>query len=356
MDNVKCPPNQDLCVKDYNNIINFIKDFYPDKNNCKSVFGDCSTDLQYIINHINESGTITPENIKNNISNMDLMTLNNQLKYNLSELVRSKVVYKNNSSKFLLGSYEWWKNNVWGTNRLTQFIYVISSCICFMGLIYFIWKFISDTNIPIIDLIIIGFFSIIFMILMIINFIEESKSKNEKVSNKIYEFAKWEKIIELLFCIIGLALGISIIYNFNSNFKRISILLLLPLIISYNFYFSFYMPQLLIIGVFLQKIILSQYNRNINNIIYGLLFIICSFFIIYKYIFNKSNIETDECTQKSTESSNIYVEILPYIFLIFTILLIIFTYYTKNRLNMIDEINNWSLYLAPFIKLILYIK
>jgi hypothetical protein len=370
MSYVKCPSKVNLCVKEYAKLIDFIKKpltnndgFLPTSQQaCGTELGDtCSGTLQYIMNNILNADFDLYARL--NGTNNKLF-LQNLFRYNLAELIRRRTGYKTQMDKVsFFGSYQWWKENIWGTNRLTKYIYIICVCIAFMGLIFFSWRLLNEiaNKDMLIPLIIIGVLTLFFVVLSIINISIESMvdgdetmaTKYAKIYDIISPLQKWSQII---LAVVGLILGIVFIRNNNKSLQKIALILLVPVIISLNFYFSFYMPQLLILGVFIQYIILIQRDTKINYIIGAIVGLTVIGFLFTKYIMNKENIYYDDCTESTSTSNTLLVQLSPYLLVLATLGVIIYTSQANNarivapltRINLED----WGLYLSPFAKFI----
>lgn len=352
MKEVECPNTYLFCRKPLAKIYQLINDI--DKNidnNCGDQFdanykheNNCKNLTTFALNH-------TCDDIYKIMDNMfgetgGKLALKNQILYNLSDLLKLKTKLKDTEFTDPFGSIKWWKKNIWTDNKFGNFIYAISSFISFVLFFYFtyhIYGFISQ-KLSRISVIITMILSIIITLLLISFIITNITNENEKSFEGVWS------LIAILF-------GLTIIFWFISfKFKKnnlypVVIIFLLPLLIAFNFYFSFFIPYLLLILILIQYITFS-FKYGFPDMLLGMFILISIIMIIYTLVTQNSERSIDECTQKERLSQNIITYVFPYLIILITLIILYYLRYYL-RTNSIRFALSWTGYLYSMIYILL---
>lgn len=409
---VKCPDNVYLCNND---IYNILKNIESETKNIKcsnSPFcppnfngNPCDCMFQKIAN-----AEATCNDLYGILGKESSAEIKNQIKYNLNQLAQLKLKLAALKKSPPFGTYDWWLETIWGANKIQNYIYIVSFTIAAIGLIYFTWSFLKEIfdvftghigqTLTIIAIILIIAFVISFTVI----FMDYSFSKKSSYTQPEGDFAeknveKYPKnmsfkdtltaenitwIVSIPVTIIILFFGTITVMCYANDLPKIDsipllkyigyalLLLLVSYIIIFNIYFTFLIPQLLIIGIILQRFIFRTTAINIGNIegqkkllyfVIPLLIIIgyVSYIFIVNRLFcvdeNNSKQHIDPCTGlniKETETKQFYA--LPYLFLFATILILVvyanLSVIKRFPLNEDQFDDSWGLYMSPLIKIL----
>lgn len=426
---VVCPKNIYLCNNDIYNILNKIKKNESKikcaNNFCANNFTGNNCDC--LFNKIVD-GKITCGDLYGILDKETDNEIKNQIIYNLNQLVQLKLKLKATKNLPPFGTYDWWLETIWGPNKIQNYIYIISFVIAAIGIIYFTWTLFQDIYITFINIIgiekswtILGLIlTVIFIFIFTIIFMDYSFSRsityskpncnNYKYNDKNYKknsknyvecnndeypnnirnnfsenltnnkiallaglpagFAFLVITIIIILCLSSNRFGIDNKDFIGVTFRflgYISLLILIAFIVIFNIYFTFLIPQLLILGIILQKFIFKTASfSNFNILLFTVPLFLIIFNISYVFIINKllcvgtpSESDIDKCTGKNIENKEGEgYFIAPYTFLLSTILILTFFSYISQKKSIkfdTDYTNNsWGLYLSPLIKIIAY--
>lgn len=381
---VKCPKDIKLCRKDVARIYGEIK-----KNKaairCDNTFCKIPLSLHTPNRHISAGdkadnpcdclinamvwGNLTCDDVYKIMDNMSDSELKNQIKYHLNELVRLKVSPKESVESASFGTYQWWKETIWGTNKFQNYIYIISATFSFIAFIYLAWFLLyhlfSRVSRKRSDLttIILLIYSIVIAIVLISMLIANiSLGFENKPETQEREEKNMLTILSFSSIVFGLLLIFSIVFvvakfKFSKTFEMLGYIIIFTFvgfIIAFNFYFAFLIPQLLIVGIVLQRFIFRIADSTTISfasvwIIVGLIICISVIMIYIRLgIGSQTGIFIDECSEKEKKVKGFGYYLAPYSFLALTLLtLAIVAYNLKGKVTFGE--NAWGLYLAPII-------
>lgn len=324
------------------------------------------------------NGSMNYDQLNQYLSEQSRQNIENQIKYNILQLINCK--YKQsafNTSPF--GTLDWWKDNIWGVNKIQNYIYLISSFISFIIVFYLSHKTFQrlkiDNNTKIITFISTIILTIFSFTIILTNYkywknpkencnSEDAIDSNENYRNNNSQTGKKElfiilRLILLSFLIGSIGLGFYIYYqsgmkniNIEDNFtKKIAFIILFSIIITFNLFFSFLVPQLIILGTIFQKIFFSFSNpkseitSNLFQTIFSLnIFKLFDWSLLIKILIVIVMLFSGIANFKD----NFYLLILFFIFTFYLVL----SYFGKDK-NINAE---WNLLLMPFLELGLHLS
>lgn len=390
---VGCPSNTYLCYKDINTLYKNTKDSKDaiDNNNC-ILDNDCDSLFNNLVD-----GKMTCKELYKLLLNSPPSKLKEQIKYNLFRLVEMKAKMK---PATIYSTYEWWKQNIF-KNKIQQFIYLISLLISLLIVGYFIKNLFTESekifkgNKKYVFLGISFIIAITLIILYITFGLQDNKYQSPNVNNNISEKDKnkysddikknWKEgtkaslntppsIALILLVLISLLLTLGYLEKLpvaDSWLIIIPLGIIMGIIISINVIYCLFIPQLIIIYIIFQKILLTGNFVNVSLILIKgkpvnvslilkgiLLFAILVFNIVMIYgEFKNKNVNT-------FDNNNCTILINPniigqYIMLfIGLITMFLYTFYFNRIENIlsdddIKDLGNWGLYLKPFFNIII---
>lgn len=376
---VGCPSNTYLCYNDINTLYKNTKEYKDaiDNNNC------INKDCDFLFNNLVD-GKITCKELYKILLNYSPLKLKEQIKYNLFRLVDIKAKMK---PAIIYSTYEWWKQNIF-KNKIQQFIYLISLLISLLIVGYFIKNLFTESekifkgNKKYVFLGI-SFITAITLIILYITFgLQDNKYQSPNVNNNISEKDKnkysddikknWKEgtkaslntppsIALILLVLISVFLALD---YFNKLPVADSWKIIIPLgiimgiIISINVVYCLFIPQLIIIYIIFQKILLTGKFDTVSLFMKGLLLLIILIFNIFMITgeFKNKNVNT-------LDNNNCTILINPNIIgqyiMLFIGLITIFSYrYYFNKIKRltnddIKDLGNWGLYLKPIFNIII---
>ena len=371
---VKAPEKKIFCIKPYVNLIEDVNKkigigYSIQDLTLKNIIG-CTDDNN--CNDVNQGKTC--DEIMGILKRQNRDSLKKFATYNLSELVKTTIDFKKVPSKLpTFSSLQWWYENVWGDNKFTNYLYVISASIAFLMFIYLTFTFLNDvltkmntkkyTSVQIqATLAITAIVVLVFFGLLVATLSREGEAERKGDTLSRGEYEKYKKVLDWTGSIggiigfIGLICALVVAWNNNNKIAGlVSIICLMPMIIIFNFYFSFYLPYLLIIGIILQKV-LMDYNKEYYVLggITGSIIILSIVFLIVSVSKGSNDVSYyDECTGTMRKSSKIGNKIMPFMFFIFTFILVVsVTIFMKKKTITDLGKNNMNLYLGPIVNLV----
>lgn len=364
-------------------IIKNLRNFYA-VDNCKS---NKSKSCNYLFKQLTQNKNFTYKEVEEILDSMKKEALVNQSIFLVYQIAQCKLQLTDTKADvYEFGTFEWWNKNMWGDLGngkvlwFQRFIWIISFAIVGTFILYILFKYFIPLDEPKIFTIfgvkkqswqIIGIISFIILLISNLYLGYFYKIKGEtyqiiNVPNKLKKYLPSQKtpskpITNIwFFSIMSAALIIlSIItYFFNNNlFKTMSISAWLSFLIAFNIYYTWLIPQLLIIGIFLQKYILStpittEYLGSI--IIKGIILIAVLFASFYDTTYKTTDIVQQEKEEKQTKLvKGVASSYNAPIWFIFGSLIALYI------LNLIETIfnqttsENWTIIYMPFVRYVL---
>jgi hypothetical protein len=312
-------------------------------------------------------------------SNIPTSSLINQCIFLLYQMIQCNINLESDQEELAkFGTWEWWSKNIYMmgqksniTDPVQRYIYFLALFICILFLLYnlFIYGINSKSILGTINpgLIILGIIFTIISIITSFSFITDIVKRQKDIVTKSYgkRYDKYNKeiinkpqfneSIEGTNKLIGyittmIILGIISYFSMGTmggNISRISsIAMLFGLLISFNMYYMALIPQLVLVGLILQKYILStnildfSIEGLIATIIKGIVFVVILFASFYDTTYTESDnkyvkLSKIFCIYRTINIANIYQ-----IGLLYTAILS--TYLTEQYGQ-----NKWSLILMP---------
>ena len=384
---VDCPSNTYLCYNEINNVYDNLKTQMNtfDPNKCPDKFSTYIDDQK---NHHNITSCPKEEN-QTNCNNCDYLfenlitgftsckdmyeilktlpanELNNQVKYNIYQLAQMRIKQK---PMQVFGTFSWWKEYVWGINKIQNYIYIISFTIALIMITYYSLNLFNNLSTQwIIYTLIVAF--VLLVVIMYFSFTEVeydapigdprlSEKNKEKYGKHIEE--KWRggsnKLNMVMWIIPVIIIGLLIVAFFikNKTLINVAIYATLGLIIALNAYYTFLIPQLIITGIILQKILLSNMT-NSNVIDIGIKMLILLFIIIISSVEMAASLEDRTDMGVCTDKKSSFNLNFPYWLIVILIFIVIADMLPNNILkNFKDYDKGWGLFLEPFFHIFLY--
>lgn len=406
MDKITCPSNTYLCMNDIDNIngntvygintiFNNLKETqkgidtskcsnifrtYVDKNNKQQTITECDknpnsdgvvpkqcNNCDYLFENLIKGNTSCKELFKG-LENMTPEQLKEQIKYNLTQVVRMRV--KSQPSQ-VVGTFGWWKENIWGINKIQNYIYIVSFAIAFFMVVYFIYNILVKASV-FEGMILLGTAITFCVLIMYYAFSpikyqppnvdprlaeQDKDSYNENVSNnwKGERDVRRSVIVIIPAIIIGLAILVFALVKGGAISSKnilvgIVVYILAGFIIALNMYYAFLIPQLLILGIILQKMLLSELTplSIVDNIFKGIiLLILTGLSLVYMGMnIGENNVSDDKCTGEKITSDNYFTTY----YLLLPISLVILTLVYGIDPDLMGEFKDtsWGLFLEPF--------
>lgn len=394
---VECPNNTYMC---YDNLVKIMKNIKEQQDNvadqCSSTFNSNITSCSKIENSSGDKnnscnncdylfeklvkGDTTCKELFDSLNGMQIDELKAQIKYNLYQLVHMKTKIE---PARVYGTFTWWKKYIWGINKIQNYIYIVSFTIALIMISYLIYENIStilsdySTLWAVVTLI----SAIVVCIIIMVYTLKDVEYKPASISydKRIVESKKamygkkvrdnwtgdktedttnvaWiiSVIIICYFIILGFEyLGLSklIGQRFGDLLHNFMLFTLIGLVIAINMFYTFLIPQFIIVGIILQKILITG-GKDIKLTVMRV--IILAFilgFTSYESVREEETTEKGVCTQD--ENPNI---IWQYAF-IFVALFVMFILYELELWGGIDigiksftdNNNGLGLFLEPYI-------
>ena len=322
------------------------------------------------------------------------MLLINQAIYILYELISCKLSLKSQEAE-RYGTIDWWKQNIFiSDDPIQQFIWLLSFGLCVLFICYNIYIIcvnrstifdMTETDSLYSD---IGYSFIVFGSILLtwlyIGLISKNRIKDKVIEKNIdKEYEKYEHTDNKLsfdsgsyigwssFFVILIILGIVNFLTYktevlkNNKYAKVArvafVSLIMILVLFFNSYYAFFIPQLVIIGLILQKYILStSINGDIlPTIIKIVLFIFILIISFYNTTYNTKNLEKDILKEDTadiiTNVGGEYNKQIWYIFGMFMLFIIqnIYESFKYEDLTKIYPDTQWSLLLTPVARTII---
>lgn len=352
---VRCPEDVRLCRSDVEKIYQQLRQ-HRGEWTCNSAF--CSPEISAdnscdcLINKV-ARGEISCDQLYRILNEMTAEELKNQIRYNLDQLTRLKVGVSAPSPVPIFGTMDWWRENIWGYSRFQNFIYLISATLAFIGFFYLGFRRFQGGEIlgNAISAIIA---TVLVVLLMMYIGLEDENATGDKEAREARK-RSFLGILSTVGGILGVALILVVVQIFTSiPVPTVAVqwfgYLLLGLILAFNFYFAFLIPQLLILGVVIQKILTSNLlftNKQTQMRIAfagGIVVLAFLFFAIQLFKKQREDEYLDKCSEEQVAGRSGFVYLLPYLFFTFTLLVLILLVYYKKCDGL-----DWSLYLEPVV-------
>lgn len=395
---ITCPNNTFLCKKDIEEIIGKVKSFEEsiDPNKCGKQFdidlsnkkakditscpkvdgGKKCNNCDYLFENLILGKTSCKE-LYERLKEMNNSEITEQIKYNLNQLIQTRLKLKAQKLTPKFGTWDWWKRYIWGANKIQNYIYIVSFIMVAIIVIFYVFEMLSE-----VDNILWSIFIVIVSIILLIirlyytfnqqtnytlpegdkRYIQTNKDRYPKDIKKGleeedtgYSLFSFEYLLPLI--LLGLFIIGTIISKYVENeqvksiFRGLALYFMVAYIFSINTYYTFFIPQFLIIAIVLQKIVVTNFFKdNIFNWIFyfgffALLFLISSYGWILEVISGRTHYK-DNCGEKKP------VNIMPYLQYWIIILVLIVSIIFRDiglyeNTNFIKERRGWGLFMEP---------
>ncbi len=401
---VKCPSNTFLCKNDIEKIIGKpntnqgIRGLNINTNQCSNIFNrygkkgtlitECEkiwapdetpnnscNNCDYLFENLIK-GQTTCKDLFNDLKNMSPQEIKTQIKYNLNQLIQMRLKLNAIKDNPAFGTFDWWKRFIWGANKIQNYIYFASFIIALLIIIYYTYDFLLNIR----DLLWIGYTIIVAIILLVLimyysfvnqvsytkptgdpRYILTEKDKYEK--NIRHNFDKETDNIETLkyvlplvfivfFLVASFVTGVLFPESAIGNLlKGLAIYSLAGIILSLNMYYTFLIPQFIIIGIVLQKLLATSFNNKFIEYGMNILIMLILFSIsVYGTAIEATNQpkfeKHDKCDERSREIRSFGFQYwFIWIILILIIIFKIFGLY--NNTFYITTNRGWGLFMEP---------
>ncbi len=298
------------------------------------------------------------------LANLGDDNVKNQIKYNLAQLLNCNIKQKAAKVSAQFGSFDWWKDNVWGQNKIQNFIYIVTYFVVTIAIMYFIFKLFSGNFMELLKInttigylyitafLIIGIIVVFYYSLADIDYwkkpdIDDKTCKDLNIVASHGEYQKYNEKKGIqeepyqpfakypLGFIVGLLVLANVLLSLYAYFLKdkgqpnnlitgIAILTWLGLAIIFNIFYSFLIPQIILAIIILQKIFFMDFS-----IWYKLIIVAITFFAP---LFASINNEVPSWSY--------------FIFALFSVYLVIYIWTPNIK-------SNWSIVLMPILKYII---
>ncbi len=219
--------------------------------------------------------------------------LKNQIKYSLCEIASARMKCQGTapSPGQDVWSDEWWYQNIWGTNQVQRTIYLLSLLTVFYLNAKIMFGMIvnqGETNVfnqiapalaelptafDIPQFVPILLMVISFVVMTVVTISYTVKSKGDTPAELKAKRKEGGKILGIVFVVSTLLSGVlNFVTGANGNGDIFGVLtglvniFLFSLFVLFNFAFSAYIPQLMLVGIILQRFLLGSWTSTINFI------------------------------------------------------------------------------------------
>ncbi len=379
---VSCPDNVYLSKKDLINVIKNIQ--HAQDNDCKQPSANCD----YLLNELS-SGRMSYSDLMCNLDALNNQELKKQIRYSLAQLVNCKVKFEATDKSEKVGSYAWFRENIWGTTKIQRYIYLVSFLVCFLAIGYSIYRLLSKNiiggilrtlNLP--ENLLSHGVSYLYLILFTIVFtivawtfsfmrkkqLEKPQTKGEETSKYLAKDCEYKisnqlesklalafyPILAGLFVMTFLTGGY--VYNKGPTLPlgvsvtiMIVILTWLGFVFTFNLYYLFVAPQIILIAIILQRYILGSSSRFAGNEFTFIpkTIIVLAITIISIYFAYSERVKKPE-GEKYTDRNIVSQTALMIGITIF--LLWIYSFISSDYIDL-KEGDKWTLSLFPLFKL-----
>lgn len=387
MSQIKCPSNTFLCMEDIQKIVNDkngLKDFENsiNPNKCPTIF-DNKFNNKYkcddLFSNLVEGKTSCKElfDMLVKLNKTDVNQLKTQIKYNLAQIIQSRLKIKAVKEGPAFGTFDWWKRFIWGINKIQNYIYILSFAIVFILIVSYTFSFISNFNsissiaytliLAIVLLVIIMYYSFRDPVKYSIPsnksiYQEKTKQKYPKDIQEKMETSGGNDItlisIFIPIGLVGLLVFCALIAKFagNSSLSKmitgLAIYSFAGVILSINMFYTFLIPQFMIIGIILQKILSTKFMDSKLNGVMDITIIIILMLISW-YGINLSDDNQpylpnySECKgEKYRKVNKIFFQ---YLFLVIILIIIVLLKYLDlyDTSKFVKRNRNYGLFMEP---------
>jgi len=305
---------------------------------------------------------------------MNNSEITEQIKYNLNQLIQTRLKLKAAKDAPTFGTWDWWVRFIWGANKIQNYIYLISFTVAAIFTIYYTYEILSDMD----SLLWIIYTLVGALILLVIMFYYSFKEtttysvplggdprfvqKNESDYPKDIrdKMQKDDSLVSLEFILPFGYLAFFAILVITSlaiknrmpelaeTLQNLALYTFAAIMIAINSFYIFLIPQLLIIGIIFQKIFSTNFKKNYIDII---LWIFLAFISIYGIIlagYNQPKLSEKTCDDEilNYKMGRSYVQ---YFVVLGVLLLIIFlkrTGWFENS-DFMKMNKGWGLFMEP---------
>ena len=339
--NTKYPPPiaRDITLDSLKNLKNALGNFKMDNDcdgkTCDSLYQQyikSNGDNQILENLLTDLGMIDDKT-----SNESTPSLINQIIYIIYQIIQCKIgIEEEEIDIYKFGTWDWWRKNIymWGkqlsggkiekdegtvsttTDPIQRYIYLISLLVCILFLFYNVGSYVINSK-KIFGLGELDMGWLIYAFIATITafgtsfgfFIDISKSqsttqkievKNSGVKIKKSDYPESKLGRNGLIGYISAIIGFTVLSYFGGNtfggkFGKVNaVALLIAIIIAFNTYYMILIPQLVIIGLILQKYILSTHIGDLlPTIVKGIVLIVILFASFYDTTYGDDTFEQD---------------------------------------------------------------
>jgi flagellar basal body-associated protein FliL len=368
------PTSREKTIKELEEILDKMGDFKME-NNCKA---DGQSDCHYLYQQYIKSGGNNEilEKILDQLEAMDKKNntgLINQAIFLVYQLMQCKIDLKYKTSLYKFGTLDWWHKNIlmWsGNNPLQVFIYSIAVLLCFLFLLYNLGSLAYKSE-DIFGGYKEGIWGFILMLMWTGSLLGSyyTYASGGKVEKKVQvesEYQKYQKGGEPDIMTTGDKWGTGLLFG-NLGFLIVSLIvarvwepmrvnviaMLLAYVVSFNTYYMTIVPQLVILGIILQKYILStSITQDIPATVVKVLVLIGVLFASF-YDTKYTGDEKKEKGKRTIGITSAYNAPIWYIFGILVFLLLQNGFESMIGSVSQYEKNDWYLILMPALRYIL---
>ncbi len=404
---IKCPSNTFLCKKQIEDIIgqqgsnNGLRNLDINVGQCSNSFNRYGKDgslitecpkvwapdetqnktcnnCDYLFENLIK-GQTTCKELFENLKNMSPQQIRTQIKYNLNQLIQMRIKLDAVKDSPAFGTFDWWKRYIWGANKIQNYIYFASFVISLLLVIYYTYDFLLK-GIGINNLLWIGYTVIVAIILLVIimyysfvdqvsyskpigdpRYIQDERDKYQKnVRDNFDKDTEAGQTIKyalpLIFVAFFMVAALLVKWilpdsGIGNILTGLAIYSLAGIILSLNMFYTFLIPQFIIIGIVLQKLLVTRFD-NIGTEIALNAFIILVLFGISIYgtaieVTNEPKLkEHDKCKERSRKVGNFSFQyFFIWFVLIMTIIFKVFDLYTGSYFMKSNR--GWGLFMEP---------
>lgn len=359
--------NEKKTIEELEELLKKLGDFKMD-NNCKT---DGQSDCDNLYQQYIKSGG--NQDVLNRILEQLEKTQNktgliNQTIFLIYQLLQCKIdiQYKTTWEKF--GTLEWWRKNILmygGDDPIQQYIYAISVLLCFLFLVYNLLNYIGNSYTLFGNKDIEAIFGMIMTAIWIGTLLGSffwfgtggSAESKIDISDDMKGYQREDGVdTETLgekwgYGLLGGNLGllfISFIGSFFSNWMKINtISMLIAYIVAFNTYYMVIIPQLVIVGIIIQRYVLA--TNLLDNIGHTVVKIVLFIVILFASLYDTKY--KDNTDPKIAGTKSVYNSPVWYIFGVFLFLLL--ENGLESMTGMIKDDNRWALILMPAMRYII---
>lgn len=359
---VKCPNNVYLLPNDYTELTKKLSKLDINTLNCGK--NECNFLLNGILN-----GTIGCQELDKSIENMKSPQIRDFIKYNLYNLVNlKKKIAKPPKEQY--GTGIWWKRNVWGANKMQNFIFIISFTISILYIMNTMYFIIKDTGFNTLYIILLVIFVVSYLVMAFYygfktygkdiittnnkpNFynLQPSPEPEEDKNELGYIFGISITIIISIYLFILISSYLSDSSSIKNSLLASTSIILIGFLFIFNIYFAALLPMLYIIFIILQRLFISILDSNkrwCNYLNWAIIIII----FLFSFLPFFTNIKKDDNNKLSTSTTVSFFGLNTVI----ATSLLLMTYLYKNYPDFKNNVSCKNLLLYSFYYLFSKIK